>query len=97
MATDRDAAAEKLAKDSLLQYFRREPTRMYQAGPISLWLRGGYDPERVEAYLLAWVDQGLLRLATYDELKSSGKRQGFFLTEAALMVLPPEDRSYGAL
>jgi hypothetical protein len=93
----RDEASAKLARDSLLQHIRREPDKMLRAGPISLWLRGGLDLDRVEELLEHLVLEGVLRPATKDELKQSGFKHGYFVTPAGLEILPPEDRSYGAL
>lgn len=95
MARDNDAA--KLARDSLLQYIRREPHQVLRAGPISLWLRGGLNLDTVEGILDRLVNDGILRSATPEELKQTGFHYGYVLTPEGAAALPPEDRSYGAL
>lgn len=95
MARDNDAA--KLARDSLLQYIRREPNQVLRAGPISLWLRGGLNVDKVERLLDQLANEGILRPATPEELKRTGFRYGYVLTPEGLEALPPEDRSYGVL
>jgi hypothetical protein len=94
----RDPESAKLAKRSLLQYIRCEPTRMYQVGPIASWLSGGYSLERVEALLEGLVSEGVLRHATPDELRlipgPADLRQGYYLTPEGSQSLPPEDRSF---
>lgn len=97
LANLRDEASARLARESLFQHIRREPDKMLRAGPISLWLRGGFNLDRVEEVLEQLVNEGVLRHATKEELKQSGFKHGYFVTPAGLEILPPEDRSYGAL
>ena len=91
------AVQSDLARDNLLQYLRREPKRILLAGPISLWLRGGYSLERTEGLLESLVIEGILRYATPDELQQASLRTGYVLTDEGFEKLPPEDRSYGAV
>lgn len=97
MTHDRDPNAARKAFGDLLQYFRREPTALYLAGPISLWLCGGYSLDRVEAMLQGLVEDGVLRAATKEELRQAGCQHGYRLTLEGLEKLPPEDRSYGVI
>lgn len=97
MAISRDPEAKKMALRDLLQYFRREPTSLYRIGPISLWLRGGYPIEQLEALFEGLVDAGIVRHATREELREYGYNHGYFLTPEGLEGLPPEDRSYGVI
>ena len=97
LATARDPASERKAFKDLLQYFSREPDALYQVGPISLWLCGGYPISRVEAMLEHLVNDGLLRHATKQELREHDCNHGYFLTTSGLAALPPEDRSYGII
>lgn len=79
---------QDLARDALFQYLRREPKRILLAGPISLWLRGGYNLDRVEALLESLVDEGFLRYATKEELHQSSLHSGYVLTEEGFAKLP---------
>lgn len=97
LANLRDPAADQRVLKAILQYIRREPTKMFRAGPISLWVVGGFDVERIEALLEHLVTQGVLRLATAQELVISGFKIGYYLADGGLEHLPPEDRSYGAI
>ena len=98
MPNSRDPNAAKNALRDLLQFFRREPDMLYRVGPISLWLRGGYSVDRVEAMMEELVDQGILRPATKQELWQHGSyTHGYLLTPEGLATLPPEDRSYGVI
>lgn len=89
--------ANQRALVALMHYIRREPAKMFRAGPISLWLRGGFEVDRVLELLEGLVVEGILREATSDELASTGFKHGYFLTEYGAAHLPPEDRSYGVL
>jgi hypothetical protein len=91
---DRDPEADKQARLALLQYIRCEPDRMYMVGPISLWLKGGFNLERVETILEQLVYEGILRHATKEELQSANCRSGYYLTTEGKEALPPEDRSF---
>lgn len=96
LAYARDPAAAELAKKQLLQHIRQNLYQMFRAGPISLWLRGGYDVERTEELLESLVEEGILRAATKEELSASAYRSGYFLTDEGFHKLPVEDRSLGS-
>lgn len=95
MTGRKHTSSADLAREALLQHLRREPSRILYAGPITLWLRGGYSLERVEKLLEGLVTEGILRYATPQELTTASLRYGYFLTPEGVEKLPPEDRSYG--
>lgn len=95
MTGRKHTSSADLAREALLQHLRREPSRILYAGPITLWLRGGYSLERVEMLLEGLVTEGILRYATPKELATASLCLGYFLTPGGVDKLPPEDRSYG--
>lgn len=93
----RQVSPTKLALHSLLQYIRNNPDEVFSVGQISLWLRGGSSLERVEGLLESLVAEGILRVATREELDVSGQHHGYKLIEDAFPRLPPEDHTYGSV
>lgn len=86
-----------IARQDVLQYLKREPSRIVMVGHVSSWLRGGLSLRRTEDLLDGLVQEGILRPASPEELKGLSLRHGYFLVLEALDRLPPEDRSYGVL
>jgi len=85
----------QLARESLLHFLRREPDRIVLVGPISLRLRGGYGLSRTEALLDSLVEEGVLRMATTQELGRLGLHHGYYLTPEGRSVLPTEEPPCG--
>jgi hypothetical protein len=81
----------------LLHFLRRDPSRIVVVGQVSSWLLGGHSLERTEELLEKLVAEGVLRLATPEELKRVDFKHGYFVTAEGMAILPPEDVSYGVL
>lgn len=94
---ERDPIVTENATRDILQYIRREPAKLLQAGRLSLLIRGGFSFERIEAILERLVEGGVLRLANQDELFKADARHGYVLADGGLEKLPAEDRSYGVV
>lgn len=83
-----DKPTEQLALEDFFRFLRRDPSKIILIGPLTLWLRGGYNLRQMEAFLDRLVEAGILRYATEQELKAAALRHGYKLTPEGMARLP---------
>lgn len=72
----------------LLGHIRKSPTEIISIGTVATWFRGGYSLEGVEKLLDGLVVEGILRIASEEELRRCGQGKGYFLADGAFAKLP---------
>jgi len=82
------------ARRRALEYLARHLERPVLIGQVSLWISSlSYGLNETEALLEDLVEEGVLRLATPQELKGAGVRHAYVLTPAGVQLIrehPPK-------
>ena len=79
---DRDDRIRERAQE----FIARSPQKLFLIGHVATW--AGFRLDTTERVLDEMVAEGLLRLASKEELRELGFRHGYFLTEEGLKLVP---------